>query len=949
MEPIHEDDNVGMTSAHHHHHDDDNVDDEETFIVLRDRLNKVRKAVHKATQDAWKQASGYVPSSDRLQKENASFLLGMDLFGTGSGGGGGDHNGGGGSFFPSNELERTVRDKLDEVERELQKIQHLESSRRQQQPPPKQTHSDDVTDEYEYEYDDDQENVLASQIRDHKNKIAFLKRASMARSRLEESKAIASPALTSEPDLVQASQRLLQATKDVDDAEGIILRSETAFNNNNNNNINTNNIRRDDNENDTSTGRARGAPIQDVQVAYQIVSSLRHQIRKHRVELVHKASTVLDTSLEMTGRAIAIKSTEQLSVAYQVLETLHVRQGGNNHNSTSNNKDASGPAPNSALQDALKNFTTRLYQDILKPILLERNLSRPWNVEETSDKRTTSTVMIGVTTNASKKGTVHRIEWSPNEDQDDDNDDDGTSLLSNQSAVVGGSLDGQLVAWRNILTLVQRILAFVQSKVLLERDELCTIVGTKLFGKPNAMPSALNLSALGLESALLSENDQGVLMENLVDWLQDNCLQQQKNEHGIDDLERVTTMQEGLLECTIPFCNDMMNRHLIPHEEHQPKLLSFCHDFEKAYVDQRRCVLLNTARDILISNDYHNTVAVGVEENTSPKDLQEAALTVFQLSRCSISDTAHRLMTLIRQTMDEAVTVATVPEDSSLSLLRPTLYRTAREMLSLFRAIIPSTHGREVAHVPRTAAVLHNDAVFLAHHCLTLGLEYKEKFPPVDEGDARGKLVKQTCIFVDMVPLFRELADTSLGDMLELQKHQLADIVGSRITYFGRSLQSDESLHEWSEAETALAAGIYHLRHLAQSWRPILAPSVFLRSMGYLADVVFALYLGQVTAASDISVNACQFTCSIFHKALNDIGGLLQTSKDDKVKYSSEWAHFEAVGKFLELNHLSEVERALSLGVFRHVASQDLARLVRATYGESSQRRALLNVLSSVV
>eukprot|EP00539_Tryblionella_compressa_P000977 CAMPEP_0178742426 /NCGR_PEP_ID=MMETSP0744-20121128/5672_1 /TAXON_ID=913974 /ORGANISM="Nitzschia punctata, Strain CCMP561" /LENGTH=298 /DNA_ID=CAMNT_0020395375 /DNA_START=247 /DNA_END=1143 /DNA_ORIENTATION=+ len=298
--------------------------------------------------------------------------------------------------------------------------------------------------------------------------------------------------------------------------------------------------------------------------------------------------------------------------------------------------------------------------------------------------------------------------------------------------------------------------------------------------------------------------------------------------------------------------------------------------------------------------------------------------------------------------MDEAVEVTSTSPDSVLSLLRPTLYRTSREMLGLFRAIIPASHGKEVAHVPRTAAVLHNDAVFLAHHCLTLGLEYKEKFPTADEDDARGKLLKQTCIFVDMVPLFRELADTCLGDMMELQKHQLAEIVGSRITYFGPALQSDESLHEWSEAETALAAGIYHLRHLAQAWKPILAPSVFLRSMGYLADVVFTLYLDQVAIATDISPSACQFTSALFHKATVDIAGLLGTPQDP-TKFSMEWGHFEAVSKFLELNHLSQVEQALSSGVFQNLGSQELAKLIQATFGDSPQRRGLLNGLASVV
>jgi centromere/kinetochore protein ZW10 len=451
---------------------------------------------------------------------------------------------------------------------------------------------------------------------------------------------------------------------------------------------------------------------------------------------------------------------------------------------------------------------------------------------------------------------------------------------------------------------------------------------------------------LGLESSLLSEHDTGVLMDALIKWLETYCL---PDHVEVNQLNRITQIQQFLLKSTVPVCKDLVKHKLIPLEP-TPRIIAFCQEFEKNYVDHRRCILLNEARDILCQNDYHNTVVVGVDENPSPDNLQEAALSVFKLSKCSISETAHKLIILVRMTMDEAVEItSSVTQDSVLSLLRPTLYRTAREMLSLFRAIIPASHGREVAHVPRTAGVLHNDAVFLAHHCLTLGLEYREKFPPVDEDDARGKLLKQTCIFVDMVPLFRELADTSMGDMMELQKNQLAEIVGSRVTYFGKALRSDESLHEWSEAETALAAGIYHLRHLAQAWKPILSPSVFLRSLGYLADVLFVLYLQQVTSANDISPSACQFTSALFHKATVDISGLLGSAAHEPSKFATEWGHFVAVGKFLELNQLSQVEQALSSGVFRDVASQELGRLITATFADSPHRRALLHSLSSAV
>eukprot|EP00751_Fragilariopsis_kerguelensis_P050991 CAMPEP_0171050330 /NCGR_PEP_ID=MMETSP0736-20130129/52319_1 /TAXON_ID=186038 /ORGANISM="Fragilariopsis kerguelensis, Strain L26-C5" /LENGTH=300 /DNA_ID=CAMNT_0011503047 /DNA_START=381 /DNA_END=1280 /DNA_ORIENTATION=- len=300
--------------------------------------------------------------------------------------------------------------------------------------------------------------------------------------------------------------------------------------------------------------------------------------------------------------------------------------------------------------------------------------------------------MIGVST-INKKGTLHRIDWSVlgADENDEEKDENG----------------------------VMEVLVFVQSKVFLERETLCNLVGNQLFGTPNAMPGLMNLSALGLESTLLGGNDQGILTEAMVEWLRNQCLSEDVMEEGRDNendsrkcLGRVASLREVLLVSTLPFVEEMQIRHLIPQNP-PSRLVLFCQDFEKTYVERRRCARLNQAR-------------------------------VFRLSRCSISDSANKLMTLVRNTMNEAVTVSTtVSQDSPLAMLRPTLYKTSREMFSLFSAIIPASHGREVANVPRTAAVLHNDSVFLAHHCLTLGLEYKEKFPQVDENDVRGKLLKQ--------------------------------------------------------------------------------------------------------------------------------------------------------------------------------------------------------------
>eukprot|EP00535_Pseudo-nitzschia_heimii_P008474 CAMPEP_0197173488 /NCGR_PEP_ID=MMETSP1423-20130617/399_1 /TAXON_ID=476441 /ORGANISM="Pseudo-nitzschia heimii, Strain UNC1101" /LENGTH=931 /DNA_ID=CAMNT_0042622311 /DNA_START=69 /DNA_END=2864 /DNA_ORIENTATION=- len=892
--------------------------------VLSERLDKVRRAIQKATQEAWKQANGHSPSLSSLQKENASFLLGMDLFGSGGGGeadgSGGDPVGGVGVSG----LEGTVRAKLDQVERDLKRIEKEGDG--MNLPSVAGGHEGEEKAVAALSAEE-----LADRIERYRRKVAFLTQASLARSCLEESTALtisASTGIATETDapdnLVRSATTLLRALEEVDAAEKIL---------------------RDDGGGGGGSPGDDPMPVEkrrELEVAHKILSSLRHQIRRHRVELVHKAGTVLDGSVELTPTSIAVKSSSQLTVAYEVLETLDDES---TRKLTSARVNKIKPT---ALKEALRAFTAKLFREALKPILTKMLASSnsAWKVEESSDKRSK---IIGVST-AKKIGTTHRIEWSTVDSGAGDSMDEVGTIQEEAGEpsqfVVINSL-------KNLFDIYSRILTFVRVKVFLERETLCSFVGKRLFGIPDAMPSIMNLSALGLKSELLGENDHGVLSEAIVKWLREQSLSEITSETNLD---QAALLREELLECTIPFCREIEGLFHVTSNP-TPRLIAFCNDFEKAVVNHRRCERLNEARDILLKTDYHNTKIVGVEENLNPDDLEGEALAVFKLSRCSISETADKLIALVRKTMDECVATIGLPLDSPLATLRPTLYKTAREMLSLFQCIIPANYGKEVANVPRTAAVLHNDSVFLAHHCLTLGIEYKEKFPQIEEDDTQGKLLKQTCIFVDMVPLFRELADTSMNDMLDLQKNQLAEIVGSRITYLGQSLHSEESVQEWSEAETGVAASIYHLRHLTQTWKPILANSVFLRSMGHLADVVFSLYLKEIfTNGKSISRSAKQFAGSLFRKAIVDVYGILfdgrlpgTDKRDDPSKYALEWGRFEAVGRFLDLNQLVQVEHNLTSGIFRNLESAELAKLITATYTDTPQRRNLLNSMASVV
>lgn len=126
-------------------------------------------------------------------------------------------------------------------------------------------------------------------------------------------------------------------------------------------------------------------------------------------------------------------------------------------------------------------------------------------------------------------------------------------------------------------------------------------------------------------------------------------------------------------------------------------------------------------------------------------DRENDDMSVFVLHECSISEVASNLLDLCVDTMDTAVNRDFSLDEDLQRLLPIMLYRSARELFDLYRAIIPATYGQEVATIPRTAAVLHNDSVYFAHRMLRLGLEYKSRFPSLadenkddDKGSGNG-------------------------------------------------------------------------------------------------------------------------------------------------------------------------------------------------------------------
>lgn len=918
-------------------------------LSLEKRLAEIQKALRKATQesmasermldDSSKDASTTTTttSSPRgVQEEsssssNSSFHLGMDLFG------------------PDPAIvERQLREKLDELEGELQRVlilsgRHTSTSigttnaatTTSNDEPPQDSEKDETDQHHYYMY-------LTRQIEEQKQQIQILKQASLVRSALDEAATLSSPALSAEINLVHASQHLVQAQEWLGQLQ-VLLDDNASLNKKN-------------------TKMIYG----------ELQSSLKQALRRQRLDLLHKANTLLDASFTMPTsmtnlqaqqqqQLLQVKSSPALVQALTVLETLSDKNSGS---ATTTNM--------LSLQDALHRFTRRLQDGILQPLLEPLLTATPTQLgplqvssrQQDPSKRMLASTTSGITSSSSSStsSTLYTLEWHRS------NIDNNTHTKDSSSAV----LEWPMGVWKNTLEAVQQILLFCVDHMWLQREFCSAWFRTKLFGSPHALPTSLQLQALGLESKLLlgRDGDTGGFMQPLVKALERTCLTLPQDN---DDTTTTTTTtkslpdalekrQEELRAILQPFCQALYDSHLLEHAT-QNQLMDFCETLPEKYVQHQKCRVLNQARDILRHQDYHNTTTVGKPPPPIHQDDDVDGAALFVIPYSSISVVAWNLLTLLKSTMVDSTQAPPQPPT-----LRPALYQASREMLSLFRAIIPSLYGSEIATIPRTAAIFHNDCVYLAHACMTLGVEFQQAY--VAE-DARGKLLQQSCIFVDQVPLFRELGQQALQDVLQVQQGTLVELVGERIGYLGQALASHEPVQEWSDAEKALTAGLYDLRHLAKSWRPpLLERAIFGKSMGHLADVILALYWKQVESARTMTPPARHFMLGLFRQAGQELEELiLQKEQPDMTSIirggrpsprngekeqaylrecCTEWGRFQALIRFLDMGHLDQVETALSSGIFRHLTVPALTHLVHIAHPESRARQGLLQQLDSV-
>uniref|UniRef100_A0A8C1N5X2 Zw10 kinetochore protein n=1 Tax=Cyprinus carpio TaxID=7962 RepID=A0A8C1N5X2_CYPCA len=127
------------------------------------------------------------------------------------------------------------------------------------------------------------------------------------------------------------------------------------------------------------------------------------------------------------------------------------------------------------------------------------------------------------------------------------------------------------------------------------------------------------------------------------------------------------------------------------------------------------------------------------------------------LPMCRISESVQQLMELAIQTLSEVV--------GSSPQCAVQLFYTVRNIFHLFFYVVPTYHKDNFLKLPHLAAIQHNNCMFIAHHLLTLGFQFKPHLPLKDG----------VAYFVDLVPGFRRLGARCFVAQMNVQKAEMLE------------------------------------------------------------------------------------------------------------------------------------------------------------------------------
>uniref|UniRef100_A0A5F9D4V7 Centromere/kinetochore protein zw10 homolog n=1 Tax=Oryctolagus cuniculus TaxID=9986 RepID=A0A5F9D4V7_RABIT len=430
-------------------------------------------------------------------------------------------------------------------------------------------------------------------------------------------------------------------------------------------------------------------------------------------------------------------------------------------------------------------------------------------------------------------------------------------------------------------------------------------------------------------AVVLAEILGDVIWEDLSECLIKNCLV-----YSIPTNSSKLQQYEEIIQSTEEFEKALKEMRFLKGDT--TDLLKYARNINSHFANKKCQDVIVAARNLMTS-EIHNTVKITPDCKISVPDLpsphEDGKLEVQRVSKSQCNELVNLEP---ENTLDQhSFSLPTCRISESVKKLMELAYQT------LLEATTSSDQWENLQKLPQLAAIHHNNCMYIAHHLLTLGHQFRLRLAPI--------LCDGTTTFVDLVPGFRRLGTDCFLAQMRAQKGELLERLSS-----ARNFSNMDDEENYSSASKAIRQVLHQLKRLGTVWQDVLPVNIYCKAMGTLLNTAISEIIGRITALEDISTEDGDRLYSLCKTVMDEgpqvFAPLSEESRNKKYQeevpvYVPKWMPFKELMMMLQAS-LQEIGDRWADGkgpLAAAFSSSEVKALIRALFQNTERRAAALS------
>lgn len=341
-------------------------------------------------------------------------------------------------------------------------------------------------------------------------------------------------------------------------------------------------------------------------------------------------------------------------------------------------------------------------------------------------------------------------------------------------------------------------------------------------------------------------------------------------------------------------------------------LSTFVDNIDQHYAKKRRERILQQGRKVMVRRLYDTDVTQVHDTNGHTYHYQ-------------ITQTPQILLVLISDTLAEAMDLLESHPISASSLVHG-----IKDLLDMYRAIMPSYHRTQYLSTAANALVFRNDCAWLSHQ---LNTDIAAKSDAVRHFEYLNKDLKESAQrFADLGQAWYELA---MMQRVQMIKHILD-------TLDGFTGMADNSIFQ-QDCDRAVTRVIQCVLTFASETRPVVDETLFLDMLGRIVDSVLVRLIHDIEELIDIGAEESHIIAVTLNSLAQLVGAFDLPGQDATESFVLElvpsWQKFWLVKDILEMN-MREIMESFRRGDLHMFEKSELIGLLSALFAETELRES---------